>query len=142
MIFGQDRGELRRMYLDAWQKLQRGDSISPLEAQIAQVVAEHPEYHACLDAERLDDAYTPEGGRTNPFLHMGLHLAIRDQVATDRPPGIAAIFRGIVDRIGDAHAAEHRLLDCLAETLWEAQSRGAPPDEQAYLDRVRALQES
>ena len=139
MIFGQDRQALRRMYVDAWQKLQRGEPLSPLEAQIAEVVSQHPEYHDLLDPDRLDDAYTPEGGRTNPFLHMGLHLAVRDQVATDRPPGIAAVYRSIVDAADDAHAAEHRVLDCLAETLWEAQNRGAPPDEQAYLERLKGL---
>jgi hypothetical protein len=139
MIFGQNRQELRQMYIDAWQKSQAGDILSPLEAQIAQVVDDHPEYQGMLKSETLDESFTPEGGETNPFLHMGLHLAIREQVATDRPPGIAGIFSKLHNKAGDPHAAEHQALDCLAETLWEAQSNNTMPDEQAYLERLRRL---
>lgn len=139
MIFGQDRGELRQMYVDAWRKLQAKKPLTPLESQIAQVVGEHPEYHATILHANDDDSFLPEDGATNPFLHMGLHLAIREQVATDRPPGIAALFRSILARCGDAHAAEHQALECLAETLWEAQRSNAMPDENAYLERLRRI---
>ena len=139
MIFGQDRQELRKMYADAWKKQLAGQPLSPLEAQIAAVVAEHPEYHDALTGADLDRDYTPEGGQTNPFLHMGLHLGIREQVATDRPGGIAKIHRALTARHGDLHAAEHRMIDCLAETLWEAQSANRAPDEALYLERLRRL---
>ena len=92
-----------------------------------------------LHGDILDEPFSPEKGETNPFLHMGLHLAIREQVATDRPPGIAALFNNLRDKTGDPHAAEHRALDCLAETLWEAQRNNALPAEQAYLERSRKL---
>ena len=139
MIFGQDKQELRQMYIDAWRKSQAGEILSPLEDQIATVISDHPEYQAMLTPEALDESFTPERGETNPFLHMGLHLAIRDQVGTDRPPGIAALFKNMRDKAGDHHAAEHRAIDCLAETLWEAQSANTMPDEQAYLERLRNL---
>lgn len=139
MIFSSDRGELRRMYRTAWRKRVDGEPMSPLEAQIADIVESHPEYHAAVSDEDLDKDYTPEAGQTNPFLHMGLHMGLREQVATDRPAGIAAVYRALCERIGDAHAAEHRMIDCLAETLWEAQSAGQPPDEEKYLDRLRRL---
>ena len=139
MIFGQDRRELRKMYADAWNKQLAGQPMSPLEAQIAAVVAEHPEYHDALTGADLDRDYAPEGGQTNPFLHMGLHLGIREQVATDRPGGIAKIHRELTARLGDPHAAEHRMIDCLAETLWEAQSTNRAPDEALYLERLRRL---
>jgi hypothetical protein len=138
---GQSRDDLRRMYLDAWRKFSAGVPLQPLEAQLAAVIREHPEYIPLVEsAERAVSAeYTPEGGRLNPFLHMGLHLAIREQVATDRPPGIAAIHRTLAGRLGDAHLAEHAMLEPLAQTLWEAQRNGRMPDEQAYLERLRAL---
>ena len=139
MIFGQDRQELRRMYVDAWRKSEAGEIMSPLEAQIAQVVSDHPEYQEMLTPEALEESFTPEEGKTNPFLHMGLHLAIRDQVATNRPPSIAAIFKDLAAKAGDSHIAEHKMVDCLAETLWEAQGRNAPPDEQQYLERLKGL---
>jgi hypothetical protein len=126
------------MYADAWQKHCAQAPLSPLEAQIAAVVAEHPEYHAAVGGN-LEEEFTVEGGATNPFLHMGLHLGIREQVATDRPAGIAAIFQQLATRLGDAHTAEHRMLDCLAETLWEAQREQRPPDETRYLQRLSSL---
>jgi len=139
LIFGQDKQELRQMYVDAWCKSQAGEIMSPLEAQIAQVVSDHPEYQEMLTPEALDASFTPEGGKTNPFLHMGLHLAIREQVATNRPPGIATVFKDLAAKTGDRLAAEHKMLDCLAEALWEAQRTNAPPDEKKYLDRLRKL---
>ena len=138
-MFGQDRQELRQMYVDAWTKSQAGQILTALEAQIAAVVSEHPEYHEVLGREIPDETYTPEGGRENPFLHMGLHLAIREQVATNRPAGIAAIHLRLSQKTGDPHQAEHRMIDCLAESLWEAQSRNEPPDECKYLERLKNL---
>lgn len=127
------------MYADAWRKAQGAEVLSPLEAQIAQVIEDHPEYQAALGDEAREASFTPEAGKTNPFLHMGLHLAVRDQVATDRPPGISNIFQQLVEKYSKAHEAEHRILDCLAETLWEAQNRQGPPDEQKYLERLREI---
>lgn len=139
VIFGQDRRELRQMYGDAWRKAQAGEVLSALEAQIVQVIEDHPEYRADVVSEDLERSYTPEEGRTNPFLHMGLHLALRDQVATDRPPGIREAFSKLAARSGDRLAAEHHAIDCLAETLWEAQRANTAPDEQVYLEKLRRL---
>ena len=138
MIFGQDRNELRKTYADAWQKHCGKRPLSPLEAQIAQVIVDHPEYHDAVNGD-LDRDFSVEGGQTNPFLHMGLHLGIREQVSTNRPAGIAALFKALASRVGGSHDAEHRMIDCLAETLWEAQSNNTPPDEAAYLKRLRRL---
>jgi hypothetical protein len=138
VIFSQDRGELRRLYASAWQKYVDGKPLSPLEEQIARVIAEHPEYHGAVTGD-MEREFPVESGEANPFLHMGLHLGLREQVATDRPQGIAAVFHGLAARSGDRHSAEHRMLDCLAETLWEAQRAGIAPAEAAYLDRLRRL---
>ena len=138
MIFGQDRNELRRMYASAWEKRRLDEELSPLEIQIAQVIEDHPEYHDAIKGD-LDQEFSVEGGQTNPFLHMGLHLGIREQVATDRPAGIATVFSGLAAKIGDPHKAEHQMIDALAETLWEAQSQNRPPDEALYLLRLRQL---
>ena len=139
MIFGQNRSELRTMYREAWRKSRAGEILSPLEAQIAAVVDEHPEYQDIVASSAIDAEYSPDDGQINPFLHMGLHLAIRDQVSLDRPAGIAAVYRGLVRRLGDEHAAEHRMLETLGEALWEAQRANRAPDEQAYLERLKNL---
>ena len=70
---------------------------------------------------------------------MGLHLGIREQVATNRPAGIKAVFDQLASKIGDAHETEHRMIDCLAETLWQAQRDQRPPDEMHYLESLRKL---
>jgi len=139
MIFGQDRAELRKTYADAWQKHCDKLPLSPLETQIADVVEMHPEYHNEVTSDDLDRDFTPDGGQTNPFLHMGLHLGIREQVSTNRPAGIAAIYQALAASKGDVHAAEHEMIEGLAETLWEAQSQNQPPDEHKYLERLQQL---
>ena len=139
MIFGQDRGELRRMYADAWKKRVEKLPMSPLETQIADVIELHPEYHDDVTGDDLDRDYLPDGGQSNPFLHMGLHLGIREQVSTDRPTGIAAVYRGLAAQTGNTHAAEHAMIECLAEALWEAQRNNRPPDEGLYLARLQQL---
>ncbi len=139
MIFGNDRHELRKMYADAWRKRCDKQPLSPLEAQIADVVESHPEYHDAVSSDELDKDYTPDSGQTNPFLHMGLHLGIREQVATNRPAGIANVYKILATKSGDIHTAEHRMIDCLAETLWEAQSQNSAPDEDKYLQRLQRL---
>jgi hypothetical protein len=138
---GQSREQMRRMYLESWRKFSDRQPLEPLEAQLAAVIAEHPEYLEWIEAGEAAIAaeFTPESGRQNPFLHMGLHLAIREQVATNRPAGIADIHRTLATRLGEAHAAEHTMLEALAETLWEAQRNNRAPDEQAYLEKLRAL---
>jgi hypothetical protein len=137
----QSRDQLRQAYIDAWRRRREGLPLAPLEMQIADVIALHPEYHIALERPDavLDRDYSPEGGQSNPFLHMGLHLAVRDQIATDRPAGIRAAFDAVARRMGSAHDAEHQLIECLAETMWEAQRSNLPPDEVAYLTRVRQL---
>ena len=127
------------MYADAWRKATAGEPLAPLEAQIAQIVAEHPEYQDLLGAASLQADYTPDGGASNPFLHMGLHLAIREQVATNRPPGIRVAYEALNAALADQHDVEHRMLDCLAETLWESQRDQRPPDETVCLRRLNAL---
>jgi len=134
------RDELRRRYVDAWRRRREGLPLEPLDAQVADVIALHPEYHALLESPASTAAdFSVEQGRINPFLHMGLHLAIREQVGTRRPPGIEQVHRRLAASLGDVHAAEHRMIEVLAEALWEAQRAGRAPDEARYLERLQRL---
>ena len=142
MLYGSDRDGMRRAYVDAWSKSRAERPLEPLECLLAEIVAEHPEYHAVLESpDALVREFPPETGRSNPFLHMGLHVAIREQLATDRPPGLRGLYTNLLPRFADAHRLEHALMECLAETLWDAQRAGAVPDEARYLARVRRLAE-
>lgn len=141
MLFANERrDELRRRYIEAWRRHRQGLPLEPLDAQIADVIALHPEYHAALDApDALTRDYSVEMGQINPFLHMGLHLGLREQLTTDRPAGIRQVHALLARRLGDPHMAEHRMVDVLAETLWEAQRGGRAPDEAAYLEKLQRL---
>ena len=137
----QNRDQLRQMYLVAWRKYRAQQPLTPLEGQLAAVITEHPEYTGWLETGQhaLQADFTPESGRENPFLHLGLHLAIREQVSTNRPAGIAAAHARLSARLGGAHEAEHAMLEPLAESLWEAQRFGRMPDEQVYLEKILRL---
>ncbi len=114
--------------------------MTPLEHQIAEVIAQHPEYHAILkNPESLDQDYLPEMGQVNPFLHLSLHLSVQDQLRLDRPQGIQSLFKTLAQRHQDEHSAEHLLIECLAEEIFQATRSGIPPSEEAYFLRLRQL---
>ena len=133
------REQLRRSYADAWAKRTAHALLTPLEALITDVIASHPEFHALVaDTRAAADFDAPAASAAeNPFLHMGLHLAVREQVSVDRPPGIRDLRRQLLASHDDAHQAEHALMDALGETLWNAQRTGRAPDETQYLNLLR-----
>lgn len=134
------RTDMRRIFIEAWRKQQAGEVLSSLEDIVADVIRRHPEYQPLLDQpdKSLDKDWRPEGGETNPFLHMGLHIAIREQLSIDRPAGVKDAYAALLNKTGDPHAAEHLMLECLAETLWRGQRDSRLPDEQAYLDCLQS----
>ncbi|RLK48594.1 uncharacterized protein DUF1841 [Alkalispirillum mobile] len=141
-MFFTDREQMRRFYLDAWRKYQAGQVLQPLEAMVGEVVAQHPEYHKLLEQpdKALQRDYLPEDGETNPFLHMGMHIALREQVSTDRPAGIRRIHHNLSQALGDPLEAEHLMMEPLAEGLWQAQREGREPDEAGYLRALEQLE--
>ena len=133
---------MRRAWVEAWSKAGAGQPLEPLERVLAEVISDHPEYHAVLESpDALSREFPPETGGSNPFMHMGLHVAIREQLATDRPSGVRELYTTLQSRFANRHRIEHALMECLAETLWDAQRAGAAPDEARYLDRVRRIAE-
>jgi hypothetical protein len=133
------REQLRQAYSDAWRKHQQRSPLTPLEAMITDVIGAHPEYQAIVSDHDAAVAFEPgaAGGGENPFLHMGLHLAVREQVSIDRPPGVRELQRQLLSSQGDPHQAEHALMEALGETLWQAQRAGRAPDETQYLNLAR-----
>jgi hypothetical protein len=133
------RDQLRQTYADAWRKHLAHSLLTPLEAMIADIIGAHPEYQAMVSDKDAAMAAAPDtsGGAENPFLHMGLHIAVREQVSIDRPPGVRDLHRLLQARHGDLHRADHALMEALGETLWNAQRAGRPPDETQYLALAR-----
>lgn len=139
-MFNPSRNEARAFLFDLWDKHRAGAPLTAIESMALAIVLEHPEYHPVLaDRERyLERDWRPEGGETNPFLHLQMHLAVEEQASIDQPPGIRAALERLARRHGSAHDARHHVMECLAEVIWNAQRHGAPFDNGAYL---RCLEE-
>ncbi|MCI1193265.1 DUF1841 family protein [Calidifontimicrobium sp. SYSU G02091] len=138
-MFQPSQHDVRRFFCEVHRKQRTGEPLTPIEALAASWIDEHPEYDADLadvDAA-LAAVYTVEDGRTNPFLHLSMHLSISEQVSIDQPTGIRQAFGLLAARLGSAHEAHHQIMECLGEMIWASQRSGLPPDGHAYLDCVR-----
>ena len=143
MLFGQDRDQLRGVYVEAWNFYRLGKTLNPLQAQIVAVIEQHPEYHSLLEnADRaVSRDYLPELGETNPFLHMGMHLAIQEQIGSDQPTNIRKLYEQLLAKRTDSHDLQHQLMEYLAEMIWQAQRDGELPDEERYIACIKTLAE-
>ncbi len=138
-MFAPSQHDVRTFFCETWRKTREASPLTPLEALAARWIDEHPEY-----AEELADAeaararvYDVESGRSNPFLHLSMHLSITEQVSIDQPHGIKQAYELLAARRGSAHEAQHELMECLGEMIWASQRNGRPPDGEAYLDCAR-----
>lgn len=142
-MFNPSKGDVRRFFCEAWAKHQDGTPLEPLEVIAADWIVQHPEYHADLaDAQAaIARDYPPEQGKSNPFLHLSMHLSIEEQISIDQPPGIRNAFERLSQRLDGRHEAMHEVMECLGEVLWRAQRDGTAIDGQAYVESVlrRAL---
>ena len=136
-MFSNNRDEYRKVFFDAWLKHKTQQILEPLEAQLVELMLLHPEYHSMLDDPEGNQAKDFES--SNPFLHMSLHLGIREQVATNRPLGIREVYISICEKYQDVHVAEHKMMEYLAQVLWEGQKSGNMLDEIDYLEGLKKL---
>ena len=139
-MFNPSRAEARQFFIATWQKYQRQEPLSGIETVIVEVAIAHPEYQRELEhpGQFVDKDYSPEIGDVNPFLHLSMHVAIAEQLAIDQPPGIAAEFARLKTKLASDHEARHKIMECLGETLWQAQRTGSPPDAAVYLACIAA----
>jgi hypothetical protein len=138
-MFAPSQHDVRRFFCEAWRKHRDAQPLSALETLAALWAAEHPEYDTDLsdiDAA-LAASYSVDDGRTNPFLHLSMHVSISEQCSIDQPAGIRAAVEALAHRLGSLHEAHHEAMECLGEMIWSSQRGGTPPDGQAYLDCVR-----
>jgi hypothetical protein len=138
-MFAPSQTDVRRFFCEAYRKQREGLPLTPMDSLAADWIAAHPEYHAELadvDAA-LAAVYDVEAGRTNPFLHLSMHLSISEQIAIDQPRGIKQAYDLLAARLGSAHEAQHEVMECLGEMIWTSQRSGAPPDGEKYLECVR-----
>lgn len=138
-MFAPSQNDVRRFFCETRRKQRDGLPLTPMEALAADWIAEHPEHHAELEdlEAALAAVYTVEDGRTNPFLHLSMHLTISEQVSIDQPRGIKQAYELLAAKRGSAHDAQHEVMECLGEMVWASQKSGLPPDGERYLECVR-----
>jgi len=136
-MFG-SREDIRKVYYSVWKKLKNNNTVfEPMETIVSDIIKLHPEYHAMLDdKDALEKDFTPEEGKTNPFLHMGMHIAIREQITTNRPIGLKALYMTRC-KTHEVHDVEHNMMECLAETMWNAQRNNQDFDEIGYMECIK-----
>jgi|WetSurMetagenome_2_1015567.scaffolds.fasta_scaffold469087_2 hypothetical protein len=135
-MYTNDRHTYRQTFFTVWQKYQRNQPLDAVSQQILEVILLHPEYHALLNNPT---AYQNQEFplEENPFFRMSLHMSIREQIRMDRPQGIALIHQQLLAKYVDANDVENRMMECLAQVMWEAQQRGEAASEQAFLEKLR-----
>lgn len=137
MFYSQDRTEQRQFLANTWQKFLDKKVLNSLESQLSQVIEIHPEYHRLI--RDVESDYFPEQGEVNPFLHINLHLSLREQLSINQPIGIQAYHQKILNTSKNPHEAEHKMMDCIAEMIFSSQKNNTPMDYQAYMHCLKAL---
>jgi len=138
-MFTPSQADVRRFFCAVHAKSRAGQPMEAIETLASQWLEEHPEYHVDVaDADvALEKMYDVEGGKTNPFLHLSMHLSISEQCSIDQPRGIRQAVELLTAKRDSLHDAHHEAMDCLGQMVWESQRAGRPPDGAAYIACVQ-----
>jgi hypothetical protein len=138
-MFSPSQADVRRFFCSVYAKAQTGQPMEAIETLASLWIDEHPEYHAELadiDAA-LGAMLQAEEGKSNPFLHLSMHLSISEQCSIDQPRGIRQAVELLAHRRNSLHLAHHDAMDCLGTMIWESQRAGRPPDGNVYIACVQ-----
>lgn len=139
MLFQPSQADVRRFFCSVYAKALANQPLEAIETIASLWIDEHPEYHAELadvDAALVTMQHA-EDGKTNPFLHLSMHLSISEQCSIDQPRGIRQAVELLTARRNSLHHAHHKTMDCLGQMIWESQRAGRPPDGDAYIACVQ-----
>ena len=138
-MFAASQADVRRFFCATHRKARERAPLTPLETIAAQWIGRHPEYHADLDDvdRALAATFEVRDGRTNPFLHLSMHLTISEQASIDQPSGIRQAIELLGAHLGSLHDAHHEVMECLGEMIWESQRSATPPDGERYVECVQ-----
>ena len=139
MLMQPSQADVRRFFCGVYAKARAGQTLEAIETIAGGWIAEHPEYHADLadvDAA-LRTMFDASEGKTNPFLHLSMHLSISEQCSIDQPRGIRQAVELLTHRRDSLHDAHHDTMECLGRMVWESQRAGRPPDGDVYVACVQ-----
>lgn len=139
MLIQPSQADVRRFFCAVYAKGRRAEPLDAIETIASGWIDEHPEYHVILadvDAalRTMSDAVE---GRSNPFLHLSMHLSVSEQCSIDQPCGIRQAVELLTHRHDSLHDAHHATMECLGKMIWESQRAGRPPDGEAYIACVQ-----
>lgn len=138
-MFSPSQADVRRFFCSVYAKALAGTALEAIETIAIQWMNEHPEY--AQDFANVDAALASMGevqeGRTNPFLHLSMHLSISEQCSIDQPRGIRLAVELLTHKRNSLHRAHHEAMECLGKMLWESQQAGRPPEGDAYIACVQ-----
>ncbi len=139
-MFNPNLTDVRMFFFNVWDKSVNGVALEGLEKIAYSIILEHSEYHKILKNKDkyLTFHWPPEAGETNPFLHLSMHMSIMEQLSIDQPRGICDLYSQLCVKIGNEHEAQHEVMECLAEMLWQAQYTKNQPDANIYLECLRS----
>ncbi len=136
-MFYQDRKKQREFLANSWQKYTRNKPLEPLEKQLASIIEIHPEYHDLIG--NIDSECFPEHDGVNPFLHINLHLALRDQLSSNQPKGVKEVHQKLIIHFKDPHEVEHLMMECIEEMIYISQKSNTTMDQESYLNCITNL---
>ena len=136
-MFSQDRKKQREFLAKSWQKYNSNKPLDPLEKLLVSITEIHHEYHDLIC--NIESEYFPEQGEVNPFLHINLHLALRDQLSINMPKGVKQVHQKLIDQYKDPHVVEHLMMECIAEMIYISQKNNTAIDQESYLNCIVSL---
>jgi Domain of unknown function (DUF1841) len=142
MLYQPTQTDVRRFFCTVHAKAINNIALEAIETIASLWIDEHPEYHADLkdmDAALLNisQVINTDDGKTNPFLHLSMHLTISEQCSIDQPRGIRQAVELLTSRLDSLHDAHHIVMECLGQMIWDAQHHKKVPDGQAYVEAVQ-----
>ena len=136
-MFSQDRKKQRKFVAKSWQKYTSNKPLEPLEKQLVSIIEIHPEYQHLIG--NIESEYFPEQGHVNPFLHINLHFALRDQLSLNQPRGIKEVHQKLIEQYTDLHIVEHLMMECIAEMIYISQKNNTIMDQESYINCITSL---
>ncbi|MDC0239719.1 DUF1841 family protein [Candidatus Thioglobus sp.] len=136
-MFSQDRKKQREFLAESWQKYTNNKPLEPLEEQLVSIIEIHPEYHDFIG--NIESEYFPDQGEVNPFLHINLHLALREQISINQPKGVREVHQKLINHYKDSHEVEHLMMECIAEMIYISQKNNTTMDQVSYLKCITSL---
>lgn len=137
-MFNPNQQDVRRFFCEAYRKTLAREILTPIETIASDWIGKHPEYASDLSNVNaaIETEYPVEQGKTNPFLHLAMHLSITEQLSVNQPPGIKTAFTLLAQRLQSEHEAHHVIMECLGAMLWDSQRNGTPFDGVAYVAQI------